>query len=288
MQKVELVKFAPVSAQAAECVAGLEQRHIERLAVESHGGVKAPHQFSKAQKHLRFVAVVAQYVLLGDEFVPFDIGRADEENQRARATGQAVVSVSRKRHFSTEKPSPAPSLSRPRLGRKSSPSGPCGGQYARRARRAPASPPLQRSPGRSLAASRADRKTSSSPPSLHFRRIFGACQALRGHAQSLNLTFPPPLPMIRMARFAEVQIWQKTIRHTSAACARTPRSSGGILPYFRPYSRTLALDLFFAALDDAVRSGAAADRALFYWISGDADHPARAFAGRGVHPSARH
>ena len=54
--------------------------------------------------------------------------------------------------------------------------------------------------------------------------------------------------MIRVACFAEVQIWQKTVWHTSARCARTPRSSGVSFPISGPYSRTLALDLFFAAL----------------------------------------
>ena len=59
------------------------------------------------------------------------------------------------------------------------------------------------------------------------------------------------------------------------------------LPYFRPYSRTLALDLFFAALTTLC------DLALpliVRYFTGSAETlttPARAFAGRGLYPSAR-
>ena len=41
IQKVELVERAPVVAQAAERVARFQQRHVERPAVEGHGGVEA-------------------------------------------------------------------------------------------------------------------------------------------------------------------------------------------------------------------------------------------------------
>ena len=76
-------------AQAADRVAGLEQWHIERLAIEGHGGVEALEQFAEAQEHFGFVAVVAEDVLLRDQFLALDPRRADEKGHRAGAAGQA-------------------------------------------------------------------------------------------------------------------------------------------------------------------------------------------------------
>ncbi len=176
MQKVKLVKVAPMLPQTAERIARLQKRHIKRLAVEGHGGIKARQQRAEAQKHFRLVGIVAQDILFGDELAAFHIGGPDHKGHRTRAAGKPGGFRIEKQAAARRRNPPAPPCGQGRAGAgKADPRALCACPRAQQALRRPAAR-AQPCRGQSLAVLRADPRPYL-PPSTHFRRKGRACQA---------------------------------------------------------------------------------------------------------------
>jgi hypothetical protein len=87
-EQVEVRVGAQGPALAAGGEARLEERQVERLAIEADDGPEAGEQLAEREQHRRLLGVVAHEVLAEDESVALEIAEADQEDVGAGPAGE--------------------------------------------------------------------------------------------------------------------------------------------------------------------------------------------------------